>query len=346
MKNGADYYRKPLPKLSFPPHSGKSTQLPLYLYENGWCENDFQVVCTQPRRIAAQTLAKRVSEELGMGPSTVGYTVRFDDNTSDATKIKFVTDGMLLREASLHDPLLSRYSVVIIDEAHERNLISDALLGLLLRVRKKRKDLRVIVCSATIDAEAFLNFFVKKSSAKDGMQPNSRKRRWGRRLGEEAEQKNDPDRLANSGMIISVDGRQHSVDVLYLSQPTSHYGKSGICPVIGIARICHVNRSQQFFGHLLMMPFKFVVPSKLPLKFIRKIRKRKRAISCVFFLLEKMSTKQSGWQKKQWTMTNHLITTRSSSCLFTLLSLIACKLGCSSHSMDEEQPDELFLQPT
>ena len=202
---------------------GKSTQLPLYLYENGWCENDFQVVCTQPRRIAAQTLAKRVSEELGIGRSTVGYSVRFDDTTTDATKIKFVTDGMLLREASLHDPLLSRYSVVIIDEAHERNLISDALLGLLLRVRKKRRDLRIIVCSATIDAEAFLNFFVKKSST--NTQTKSRKRRWGSRPGEELEKKDDPNRLVNSGTIISVDGRQHSVDVLYLSKPTSNYSK-------------------------------------------------------------------------------------------------------------------------
>ena len=108
--------------------SGKSTQLPQYLYENGWAEDGFQIVCTQPRRIAAQTLAQRVSEEVGkekMG-GTVGYTVRFDDcSHPDRTQIKFVTDGILLREATLQDPLLSNYSVVIVDEAHERNINSD-----------------------------------------------------------------------------------------------------------------------------------------------------------------------------------------------------------------------------
>ena len=102
--------------------SGKSTQIPQYLYENGWSDetNDFQIVCTQPRRIAAQTLAQRVSDEVGrdsMG-GTVGYTVRFDDCSDPSrTKIKFVTDGILLREATLHDPLLSNYSVVMVDEA-------------------------------------------------------------------------------------------------------------------------------------------------------------------------------------------------------------------------------------
>lgn len=99
----------------------KSTQTVQYLYENGWADesNEFQVVCTQPRRIAAQTLAQRVSEEVGkdsMG-GIVGYSVRFDDcSDPQRTKIKFVTDGILLREATLHDPLLSKYSVVMVDE--------------------------------------------------------------------------------------------------------------------------------------------------------------------------------------------------------------------------------------
>ena len=90
----------------------------------------------------------------------VGYKVRFDDVTSPATCIKFVTDGTLLREATLADPLLSRYSVIMIDEAHERNMNTDALLGIVKKIRRKRKDLRVIVCSATIDAEKFLDFFI------------------------------------------------------------------------------------------------------------------------------------------------------------------------------------------
>jgi ATP-dependent RNA helicase DDX35 len=146
--------------------TGKSTQVLQYLYENGWCENDFQVACTQPRRLAAQTLAQRVSQEVGKGPvgSTVGYSVRFDDRTSEGSKIKFLTDGMLLREATLHDPLLSRYSVIMVDEAHERNINSDTILGLLKKIRRKRKELRIIICSATIDAEAFLDYFVGKAT--------------------------------------------------------------------------------------------------------------------------------------------------------------------------------------
>ena len=136
--------------------TGKSTQILQYLLENGWCENEFQVACTQPRRIAAINLAQRVSQEVGKGPvgTMVGYSVRFDDKTSEDSKIKFLTDGMLLREATLHDPLLSRYSVIMVDEAHERNVNSDAILGLIKKVRRKRKDLRIIICSATINAEA------------------------------------------------------------------------------------------------------------------------------------------------------------------------------------------------
>lgn len=193
--------------------SGKSTQLPQYLMENGWGDRGFTIVSTQPRRIAAQSLAQRVAKEVGcqLGQE-VGYTVRFDEKASEATRIKYVTDGMLLREATLSDPLLSRYSVVMIDEAHERNLNSDALLGILKKIRRKRKNLRIIVCSATIDAQAFLDFFIPQKT-----EPTIRKSRWGR-VGEE--EKQDP---ANSGTIISVDGRQYSVDALYLAEPVADY---------------------------------------------------------------------------------------------------------------------------
>ena len=183
------------------------------------------MVCTQPRRIAAQTLAQRVSQEVGRGNlgATVGYHVRFDDKTSQSTKIKFVTDGMLLREATIQDPLLSNYSVVMVDEAHERNLNSDALLGLLKKIRRKRKDLRVIVCSATIDAQAFLNFFIAPEVATTA---RKRRRRW------DNPDANKPDESLNSvenkGTIISVDGRQHSVDILYMNQPTSNYVRSSV----------------------------------------------------------------------------------------------------------------------
>jgi ATP-dependent RNA helicase DDX35 len=194
---------------------GKSTQIPQYLFENGWCDEGFQVVCTQPRRIAAQTLAQRVSEEVGENKvgGTIGYSVRFDQQLSDSTAVLYMTDGMLLREAQLQDPLLGRYSVVMVDEAHERNLNTDALLGLLKMIRRRRPELRIIVCSATIDAEAFLDFFVPKKTAK-------RRRRW-----------DNPDATnlkTDSGTIISVDGRQHSVDLLYIQSPTSDYIRSTV----------------------------------------------------------------------------------------------------------------------
>lgn len=203
--------------------SGKSTQIPQYLVESGWAENDFQIVCTQPRRIAAITLAQRVAEEAGTDLGNgVGYSVRFDDQSSPNTQIKYVTDGMLLREATVVDPLLSNYSVVMVDEAHERNLNSDAVLGLIKKIRRKRKDLRVIVCSATIDAQAFLGFFIGKPDETTTASAPKRKRRWGPRAGETPAQpvKESP---PNRGTIISVDGRQHSVDVLYFAQPASDY---------------------------------------------------------------------------------------------------------------------------
>ena len=112
--------------------SGKTTQVPQYLYEAGWAAGGRQVACTQPRRIAAQEVAARVAEEQGeeLG-GLVGYTVRFDDcSHPDKTRIKYLTDGMLVRE-TMFDPLLLKYSVIMLDEAHERSLYTDILLGLL-----------------------------------------------------------------------------------------------------------------------------------------------------------------------------------------------------------------------
>lgn len=206
---------------------GKSTQIPQYLYENGWCDQGFQVACTQPRRIAAQTLAQRVSKEVGEANAgnTVGYSVRFDHQTSASTAILYMTDGMLLREATLQDPLLSRYSVVMVDEAHERNLNTDALLGLLKKIRRKRSDLRIIVCSATIDAEAFLDFFVPPKAAR------KRKRRW-----DNPDATKEEPSPSEKGTIISVDGRQHSVDILYLERPTSNYIRSTVETALTICK--------------------------------------------------------------------------------------------------------------
>jgi hypothetical protein len=134
--------------------TGKTTQIPQYLHEAGWSAGGRVVGCTQPRRVAAQTVAARVAEEMGTQLGQIcGYTVRFDDKSDPAvTRVKFLTDGILIREM-MGDPLLSRYSVLMIDEAHERSVCTDVLIGLLKKVQKRRKELRLIISSATLDAE-------------------------------------------------------------------------------------------------------------------------------------------------------------------------------------------------
>lgn len=137
--------------------SGKTTQLPKMCLE-AFPDSDLLIGCTQPRRIATSTVAARVTEELGENGSMVGYKIRFVDQTGPSTKIKFMTDGVLLAETR-HDRRLSRYGVIIVDEAHERSLNIDFLLGYLKQLIAKRKDLKVIITSATIDTEAFSRHF-------------------------------------------------------------------------------------------------------------------------------------------------------------------------------------------
>ncbi|KAK8161030.1 P-loop containing nucleoside triphosphate hydrolase protein [Phyllosticta citrichinensis] len=182
--------------------SGKTTQIPQFLDQAGWTRQGKSIAVTQPRRVAATTVAARVADEMrcNLGQE-VGYSIRFEDVTSEATKIKFLTDGLLLREA-LVDPLLSRYSVIMVDEAHERSLSSDVLLGLLKKIRKKRSDLRIIVSSATLQAEDFLNFF-----AGDDEQ---------------------------TGRIISLEGRMYPVDIHYLEQPAEDYVERAVKTVFDI----------------------------------------------------------------------------------------------------------------
>ncbi len=142
--------------------SGKTTQLPkmaLEYVETLPEEQRRLVGCTQPRRIAAASVAKRVAEELKVeSGEEVGYQVRFEDKTSKSTRLKFMTDGILLAETQ-GDRALKQYSVLIIDEAHERSLNIDFLLGYLNRLTTTRKDLRVIISSATLDSCAFADFF-------------------------------------------------------------------------------------------------------------------------------------------------------------------------------------------
>ncbi|KAK3131825.1 hypothetical protein QOZ80_6AG0511980 [Eleusine coracana subsp. coracana] len=120
--------------------SGKTTQLPQFLYDAGFCQDGKIVGITQPRRVAAVTVAKRVAEECNdqLGRK-VGYSIRFDDSTSNATRIKYMTDGLLLREALL-DPLLSKYSVIVVDEAHERTVHTDVLLAVHIQGRQYPVD--------------------------------------------------------------------------------------------------------------------------------------------------------------------------------------------------------------
>jgi len=138
--------------------SGKTTQLPIFLYEAGFA-NGRRIGITEPRRIAAISVAEFVADALQTMPGeVVGYKIRFDDTTADETSIKFMTDGILLRELQ-EDPDLSDYSVIMIDEAHERSQNIDFVLGLLKDLLARRDDLKVVVASATIDQNKFSNYF-------------------------------------------------------------------------------------------------------------------------------------------------------------------------------------------
>lgn len=142
----------------------------------------------------------------------VGYSIRFEDLTSASTRIKFMTDGLLLREA-LVDPLLSRYSVIMVDEAHERSLSTDLLLGVLKKVMKRRPELRVIVSSATLQAEDFLQFFTRDNLLIDN---------------------DDAAKSSGNGRIISLEGRMYPVDVHYLEEPAEDYVERAVKTVFDI----------------------------------------------------------------------------------------------------------------
>src|SRR5271155_4935417 len=157
--------------------SGKSTQLPQYCLELGRGLTGL-IAHTQPRRLAARALAARVAEELGQPVGrSVGFRVRFADQVSDATRLVLMTDGLLLAELS-SDPLLRRYDTIIVDEAHERTLNVDLLLGVLKKLLPRRPELKLIVTSATLDIERVAQFF-------------------------------------NGAPIITVSGRGHPIEVRY-----------------------------------------------------------------------------------------------------------------------------------
>ncbi|KAL8739023.1 MAG: hypothetical protein Q9181_000305 [Wetmoreana brouardii] len=192
--------------------SGKTTQIPQFLREAGWCQENKIIAVTQPRRVAATTVATRVAQEVGCKiGEEVGYSIRFEDLTSEKTQIKFLTDGLLLREA-LTDPLLSRYSVIMVDEAHERSISTDVLLGVLKKIRRRRADLRIVVSSATLQAEDFLRFFLD-DEANGGMDKNA---------------------CHDVGEIISLEGRMYPVDVLFLEEPAEDFVEKAVKTVFDI----------------------------------------------------------------------------------------------------------------
>ena len=177
--------------------SGKTTQLPQYLHEAGFTEGGMKIGCTQPRRVAAMSVAARVAEEMGkrLG-NEVGYAIRFEDNTSDKTVLKYMTDGMLLREL-LTDPELSEYSALMIDEAHERTVSTDIACGLLKDIARARPDLKLLISSATMDARKFQKYF-------------------------------------DDAPIFNIPGRRYAVDVHYTAQPEANYLAAAITTVFQI----------------------------------------------------------------------------------------------------------------
>ncbi|MFC0676093.1 ATP-dependent RNA helicase HrpA [Brachybacterium hainanense] len=140
--------------------SGKTTQIPKMLLEMGYGGRGRLIGHTQPRRIAARSVAQRIASELGekLGEGTVGYQVRFTREVSRGARLKLMTDGILMAEIA-HDRLLRRYDAIIIDEAHERSLTIDVILGYLRQILPERPDLKVVITSATIDPERFAEHF-------------------------------------------------------------------------------------------------------------------------------------------------------------------------------------------
>lgn len=177
--------------------SGKTTQLPQFLYEDGYCKDGMKVGCTQPRRVAAMSVAARVAEEVGVKlGNEVGYAIRFEDNTTDKTALKYMTDGMLLREF-LTEPDLGGYSALMIDEAHERTLHTDILFGLVKDIARGRPDLKLLISSATLDAQKFSEFF-------------------------------------DDAPILNIPGRTYDVEMNYSLQPEANYLSAAITTVFQI----------------------------------------------------------------------------------------------------------------
>lgn len=202
--------------------SGKSTQLPQFLTNESWCTGCIAI--TQPRRVAAISLARRVADEMGSllgdkGPAAkVGYSVRFDNAVGKHTKVKFLTEGMLLQEM-LRDPNMSQYSAIVVDEVHERSVNVDLILGFLRNLvadkeynKARKHPLKVVVMSATADVESLVKFFG------DGQSSNSEKT---------VDKAKSPDTTSKVSTCY-VEGRQYPVKTIYLPQPTQDWIESAL----------------------------------------------------------------------------------------------------------------------
>ena len=177
--------------------SGKTTQIPQYLHEAGYTKDGLKVGCTQPRRVAAMSVAARVAEEMGVKVGNeVGYSIRFEDATSDKTLLKYMTDGMLLREF-LTEPDLGAYSALMIDEAHERTLHTDILFGLVKDISRFRPELKILISSATMDAQKFAKYF-------------------------------------DDAPIFNIPGRRYPVDIHYTPQPEANYLAAAVTTIFQI----------------------------------------------------------------------------------------------------------------
>lgn len=179
--------------------SGKTTQIPQFVLFDDMPHlyGGKQVACTQPRRVAAMSVAKRVADEMDVKlGEEVGYNIRFEDCTGPKTVLKYMTDGMLLREA-MNDHNLDRYSCIILDEAHERTLATDILMGLLKEVAVRRPDLKIIIMSATLDAQKFQHYF-------------------------------------HDAPLLAVPGRTHPVEIFYTAEPERDYVEAALRTVLQI----------------------------------------------------------------------------------------------------------------
>ena len=178
--------------------SGKTTQIPQFVLFDDLPQTQRKMIaCTQPRRVAAMSVAQRVADEMDVKlGEEVGYSIRFDDMTSPKTILKYMTDGMLLREA-MNDHNLTRYSTIILDEAHERTMATDVLMGLLKEVVVRRPDLKIIIMSATLDAQKFQRYFM-------------------------------------DAPLLAVPGRTHPVEVFYTPEPEQDYVEAAIRTVLQI----------------------------------------------------------------------------------------------------------------